>query len=841
MSGRLLPRRLPLVLVRVGRRWPRTVILAALLTWIIAGLLATRVEVETDILSLVPQENRVVESFKSTIERFGSVDTLLVVLRLGPDREADLAYADQLAEELRSWELIDWVEYRLETSFELIEPLLDRGLLFLDPEAAGAMIDRLDEEGLDERSRRIYSEFMAPQGAVVKSTVTLDPFGLVPELMSRVRLGGIGASVDSETGALIDAEGRMLLMLARPVRPAQDLVFNRELVAGLEERVVATTSRWRDLGWEGAPPRVEFTGGYVVTLNDSQLIVADAVVGLVSSLVGVMLVFLLAFRRRAAMVYAFLSIVTGLCLTFIFGALVLGRMNSLTSAFGGLLVGLGIDFIIVLYGRYVEERLAGHNHADAVDAMGRTTGVGVLLGAVTTAATFYSFLVTDFRGLWELGLLTGTGILLLGGTVFLLLPALLTVLQDRRSGSKRHVIHSFGAEQVCATALRRSRVVILIIVVVTVVLGWGARGLRFDDDIRNMRSPDNKGSLLRTEVMETFGLRFTPMTVRVDGSTQGGALSGARRLLPELEALVDGENLAGIDTIADLIPAVETQEEVIEVLRSRAPEIVGFEDRFRAALRRAGLNPAAFETGIERFKNALLVREPLASQDFEGTVLETIMSRYVAAYDGGVSVAIRCYPPAGMWQREAPQPLADLVARHPGAILTGPNVVSAELRRIVWGDSFRATMLGIVLVFLLLWADLGSPGRSLLALFPLALGLVWMLGAMALFGLKVNFMNIFVMTMVIGIGVDYGVHLIHRWIESNGDPAAVARTARAIAVAAITTMVGFGSLVLSHFPGLRSVGAAAILGAFATALLSITALPVLLRYIEQRRRRNDGT
>ena len=112
---------------------------------------------------------------------------------------------------------------------------------------------------------------------------------------------------------------------------------------------------------------------------------------------------------------------------------------------------------------------------------------------------------------------------------------------------------------------------------------------------------------------------------------------------------------------------------------------------------------------------------------------------------------------------------------------------------------------------------------------------------MALFGLKVNFMNIFVMTMVIGIGVDYGVHLIHRWIESNGDPAAVARTARAIAVAAITTMVGFGSLVLSHFPGLRSVGAAAILGAFATALLSITALPVLLRYIEQRRRRNDGT
>ena len=148
---------------------------------------------------------------------------------------------------------------------------------------------------------------------------------------------------------------------------------------------------------------------------------------------------------KSSRVVLLLSITTGLCLTFIFGAFVLGRMNSLTSAFGGLLVGLGIDFIIVLYGRYVEERLAGSEHADAVDAMGRTTGVGVMLGAVTTAATFFAFLVTDFRGLWELGLLTGTGILLLGGTVFLLLPALLTVLQDRRSSSKRHVIHSFGA------------------------------------------------------------------------------------------------------------------------------------------------------------------------------------------------------------------------------------------------------------------------------------------------------------------------------------------------------------------------------------------------------------
>jgi predicted RND superfamily exporter protein len=159
----------------------------------------------------------------------------------------------------------------------------------------------------------------------------------------------------------------------------------------------------------------------------------------------------------------------------------------------------------------------------------------------------------------------------------------------------------------------------------------------------------------------------------------------------------------------------------------------------------------------------------------------------------------------------------------------------AELRQIVWGDAARAAVLGLVLVFLLLWADLGSPVRSLLALLPLIGGMAWMLGTMALLGMKINYMNVFVCTMIIGIGVDYGVHLLHRWHESGGNPQAVAETAKAIAVAALTTMVGFGSLVLSHYPGLRSVGAAAILGSLFTALMSITMLPAVLTMLRERK------
>jgi predicted exporter len=819
-----------LFLVRIGRLHPRAVAAGAILAWIVAGLLASRVHIETDILSLVPRDNPVVEGFKTTVERFGSVDTLLVVVHLEPERalESSIDFADRLTENLRSWEDIDWVEYRVDTSAEAAVPLLDRVTLFLEPEELDEVLAGFDDDGLEANAVRLRSQLMAPQSLVTKDVLRLDPAGLLPRILAKIRFGGVGVGVDPDTGCLIDPGGKLLLLMAKPARPAQDLEFDRRLVAALNDRVAAVSEAWMEENGETAAPAVEFTGGYVVALDDAKLITSDMLVGLVSSLLGVMVLFLLAFRSRAALVYAFFPLVTGIALTFSFGALVLGRINSLTSAFGGLVIGLGIDFVIVLYARYIEERQSGASHDNAVDAMGRHTGVGVLLGAVTTAATFYSFLITDFAGLWELGLLTGSGILLLVVTVYLMLPALLTLVQQRVRRDRPLHLRSFGADHLCRASLLKPRATIAVAAVITVALGVGIRGLRWDDDFRNMRSGDNRAIQLRQEVMDAFGLRFSPMVLRFDGIDEGDALAKCRTILPELERLVDGENLVDVDTIAGVIPTPETQRTLIARLEKAAPSLDGLAGRFDDALRAEGLNPAAFREGIDHLTAALERRQPLSLADLDGTPLARVVDRYVAVAGNEVSAAIYCYPPVGEWRRGASPALAEVLSRYPDAVLSGPNIISAELREIVWDDAIAAAVLGIVVVFILMWADLGSPLRALLALLPLFVGMVWMLGAMAILGLRLNFFNIFVVTMIIGIGVDYGVHFLHRWYESGGDQAAVAATAKAIAVAALTTMVGFGSLVISHYPGLRSVGGAAILGALSTAVLGITLLPALL-------------
>ena len=123
-------------------------------------------------------------------------------------------------------------------------------------------------------------------------------------------------------------------------------------------------------------------------------------------------------------------------MTFGFAAVTLGKLSSATAGFGAMLVGLGIDFTIVMYGRYLEERHAGKGIDEALEVMASSSGPAVMLGAMTTVGTFFAFMATRFQGLREFGLLVGTGIVLMMISTFLLLPALVT-LSDRGSRPPR--------------------------------------------------------------------------------------------------------------------------------------------------------------------------------------------------------------------------------------------------------------------------------------------------------------------------------------------------------------------------------------------------------------------
>jgi hypothetical protein len=162
-------------------------------------------------------------------------------------------------------------------------------------------------------------------------------------------------------------------------------------------------------------------------------------------------------------------------------------------------------------------------------------------------------------------------------------------------------------------------------------------------------------------------------------------------------------------------------------------------------------------------------------------------------------------------------------------VLTGVNLISETLRTITRDDAIRASALGFVLVFGLLWAGFRSFWRACFVFVPFIAGCTCMLGFMAVADVQFNFMNVFVGLMLVGTATDYAVYMLQRYDESPDDfPQNATETGRAVVLAALMSIVGFASFAMSHYPGVRSIGYAAVVGIALSCLASITLLPALL-------------
>jgi predicted RND superfamily exporter protein len=839
---------------RLARRRYRWIFTVVVFLSVVAILLASRLRFDTEVLGLLPQNEPVVQRFQDTLSEFGSLDYFLVVVRV-PDGAVLPPYemfVERLGGELDDVEGFESVQYEFGRLQELVVEFLPSSVVFLDEENLEKLAAKVSESALRSRAEELRRVLSTPQSMVLKDLIRYDPLGVAGVFLNQLEGTRAGLSIDWSSGYFLSSDRKVFLLLAKPRRPAQDVDFSRRLVADVEERIARTTEEWRaDLGDPSiVAPEVALGGRHVIGVADAGLIQRDVFANVLTSMVGVLTLFLLAFRRFGPLLYAFIPLSLGLILTFGFSSLAFGTLSAATSGVAALLIGLGIDFVIVSYGRFVEERRAGLDLDEALARMSGSSGRAVVIGGVTSAATFFAFGVTDFTGLYQMGYLTGVGILLCMAAVIVLLPAMLAWSEDlhrRRRSIPRRFLHGFGSGRLIPLCVRYPWPVLIGGAVVTIAAAFSATGLKFDDNVQAMRPKGNPGVEVRDEVAERFQVGLDQMMLVVEADTPEEVIDVANRITRQARMLVESEVLRDVDSIASLIPPADRQGYALGWLereRSGRMNVERIRSQFADALAAEGLRIEPFAEGLELFSRAIGRRHPVTVPEIQSTPHgEKLLERYLRPTDGGWKSVIYLVPPPKTWRREPPPDalaLADSAGN--GSYLTGANVLSRFVRERILRDAVLAAVLGFVVVAILLWIDYRRLGEAVFSLAPLAMGLVWMLGMMAALDLPMNFMNIFVSTMIIGIGVDYGVHMIHRYREFSGRDAerlreGLVETGKAITLAALSTIVGFGSLSRSHYPGLSSMGLVAIIGAVATCLVAITVLPAFLAIRERRRGR----
>jgi hypothetical protein len=777
-----------------------------------------RLSFDADVLSLLPRDSRVIARFRSFLARFGSLDQLYIVFT-APEGHAVGEYGDVVAawaDALRSAPEISRVDTGTVDRTRDFGWVADRQLLVLGGRALEDALHRLTPEGMSAAiaSRR---DLLTVPSAEVAQLVRQDPLGLF-DLM-RDALGGAQAGINIGLSAdgYVSADNRSRLLIARPKRPPYDAEFSRALdnrLRAISTAASAAASADRDPDEEPRPPlQVQFAGGHRIAVETEAVVKSESIWNTVGSLGLILPLLFIVFRSPWLVTVG--SLPSLLSLVVVLGALGFAgaKLSAAATGAAAMMFGLGVDGVVLLY---VAHRLAVAENPDASvpDAIAGPTS-SMLLGMWTTAATFYGLMFVDFPSLQQLGRLLGHSMVACGVLTLVMIPALL----PRRAPRRQALI--LVMPRLAAWIVRQRRALLVASLAVTCALGLAATRIRINPTLDRLRST-TPAAQLEARIGPTFGLPSDVYVIVDEGADLEPLLQTNERLAGTLTAEIP--RLA-FQPPSRLLPSARSQAEATKTIARSAltPDVV------RASLERARVaadfTPGAFDPFAERLPRLLDRSERLTYDGYVAHGLSDIVNRFVV-HDGGRWTLATYVFPTSAEQTEMVQRIVD--AADPSATLTGLTLVNRELARSFLPQFLRGLAIGTAIVVALVVVAFRDWRLSLYALLPTAIGLVWAAGLLAIGGVELDLFAVFAVVTFVGIGVDYGIHLVHRFQE-RGDPArATAELAPVILVAAAITMLGYGTLVTSSYPPLQSMGVVSVVSTMTLAAASVITLPALL-------------
>lgn len=584
----------------------------------------------------------------------------------------------------------------------------------------------------------------------------------------------------------------------------------------------------------------------------------------VLALVLVSVLFMWAFRTVLRPGLAAVCLGMSIAMTFGVAWLAVGHLNVLAMVFAVILVALGIDFAIHFYTHYRRGLELGYGPGRAIDYTYSAVGKALWLAGIATSAAFFSAYFTDFPGLSELGVIAGSGLLVCLACMFFVFPALLGVVDRRWPSPALPDRRPFRwmLKVVRPSASRRKKAYVVGAVALG-ALGFGFGQYAMDTNLLALQPAGGSATawqdlLIRTEDRTSYAL-----ATYEDRS----ALERAREAL-RASAVVDGteaafpareeEKRALLDPLCERIRAAEVMEAEEVSVRETRRELFGIRQTLRryagtgtraeealsgvsadvegAYRALGGLAPETARARLAAVGSTLRgglaagVREARSLLCPSGLTLARVpdpfRSRFVG--DDG-TLALRIYPARDTWTTEDLEWFVEGAREVEPAIFGGVVNVYENARAMVASFVQAAGYSSAaILALLLLWSR--SVRTTALAVLPLVVGVGLLLGLMRWgpFSIRWNLANLFAVPILIGIGIDGGVHLVQAW--RSGGRETFLGAAEAVLMSALTTMIGFGLLATGDHAGVSSLGLIVFLGIGINLLACLTVLPPALAW-----------
>ena len=683
----------------------------------------------------------------------------------------------------------------------------------------------------------------------------VSPWPRMPESLSTIR--------DLSSQHLLAKDGKLGFVLLRLAKEKEGFAGASAATDELRRLIKLVASRHTDItiGLTGLPVMEddEMRTSQQSMMWASGLSLAAVAVVIIAGFGGV---------RHALMANGVLII--GMAWAFAWATASVGHLNILSVTFTVTMIGVGIDYGTYYIGRYLEMRRRGLSYEDALLDASACVGPGILTGAITTAVAFFCAALTSFVGVAELGMIAGGGILLCCAAELLVLPAVV-VLVDRGPRGDR-IPTPVPVHEWLAPLTKHPRFVALAAMAATMAVASGFHELDYDHNLLNMQA----------DGLESVAVEKKLLTECDQSVWYALSIADSREeLLARKEQLTKLATVERVDEIASLLPVDEDlKRPLIERIRGRLaglperpPEIpidrldglgetlawaqgeaakrpgglrtAWHLERARETLRRLGPNEcfqslAAFQ---QQSAGELLTRLHALSAvaDPEPPKLDDLPPSLVDRFVGqNGRHLLKIYGRGDIWNFESLKRFVQEV-RSVDPRATGNPLQAYEASLEMKRSYEQAAIYSLVVILAVLWLDFRSITNSLLAAIPLALGMAQTLGLMGLVGIDLNPANLIGIPLILGIAVDYGVHIVHDSLERPGPYRISASTANSVLVDALTTILGFGALMVASHRGLESLGRVLTIGVTTCTLTSLVFLPAVLALVRPGRAAGDET
>lgn len=769
-------------------------------------------------------------ALKKASERLGGAGLLIVGVE-SPSFAANKRFVDDFVKKVEPWVggKLRFFEYR----FADVQSYGQKyGLHYLNLKQLDELSAYLKEQ-IEKRWDNSFAGFLGlGDEAKTSSAKSFDDI-----LQENSGASALSAILRYRDGYLSARDGKVLAIAMRPMNSSLSISESHKLVDEVNALLAAMKST------DYHPQLHTVLAGSVPQAIEEFSTIRDDIVGtsvqLVILIAIILFVFFWSFKLIALLS---LNLVVGVLWTFGLTWLHIGYLNTQTAFLGSLVVGTGINYGVIYIARFLELRRKNTALELALAEALKKTLLPTFIASLTTGASFVVLQLASNQGLAQFGFIGSVGIVVCWFLAFSLLP--LWIYEIEKSSKKINYyanplaafLKPWGLK--VGDGIARFRYPILIFVAVVSILGFGGvrrlaqTPLEYNfDNVRNKLAVSSETEAFRDRVYESFPSSMTPLLAFAESEQE------ARAICPEVRRLKQ--------TLPEEKNVISSCASYYDLIPPSVSDVSAQQTKFRQIKALLGNHRLKFSEDYDFLKS---IHDYMSEHPPLVTDIPEQITRRFREKNGQVGLFVTISPDGKKPLNDARNlinftdsltPLRVGEAKNE-VLVAGDSFVLADLLKDIQQEGPFLTLLAFFAVVVIAIFLTGGFSYGILMAFCLATATWWMLSIQGYLGLKYNFFNFIALPLTFGIGVDYPINVFIRYRQEKKSTYGhiFSTTGMAVVLCALTTIIGYYTLVGAASQALAGFGKLAILGEFSCLFTALVMMPALVEIIKDLRKRH---